>query len=158
LTIQTTRLKFSGVDSEPQEDANPMPPDSRDVTDAELSVLQVLWEHGQATIRQLTNILYPGGKAAHYGTVQKLLERLEEKGHVTRDRTPWPHVFAPAVERETIIGLRLRDTAEKLCGGSMTPLLLHLLKAEQLSDKERQQLWAFLDQLREDSSGKDAGS
>ena len=48
-----------------------------DVTDAELAVLQTLWEQGEATIRQLTDVLYPEGKAAHYGTVQKLLERLE---------------------------------------------------------------------------------
>ena len=62
-----------------------MPPDLYDVTDAELAVLQTLWEHGPATIRQLADILYPGGKAAQYGTVQKLLERLEGKTCVRRD-------------------------------------------------------------------------
>src|SRR5262245_48030639 len=122
-----------------------MPPD---VTDAELAVLQTLWDRGRATIRELADVLYPGGKAAQYGTVQKLLERLEDKGCVTRDRGPWPHVFAPAIDRETLIGWRLRDTAEKLCGGSLTPLLLHLLRSEQYSAKERQELWAFLDQLK----------
>ena len=131
-----------------------MPPDLN-VPDAELAVLQALWEHGQATIRQLADRLYPGGKAAQYGTVQKLLERLETRGCVTRDRTPWPHVFAPAIDRETLIGWRLRETAEKLCGGSLTPLLLHLLKAERCSTEERQELWAFLDQLR--SGGQDPG-
>src|SRR3954463_9053354 len=100
-----------------------MPPD---VPDAELAVLQTLWEHGPATIRQLADILYPGGKASQYGTVQKLLERLEEKQFVHRDRSPWPHVFSAAIDRETLLGRRLRDVAERLCGGSMTPLLLHL--------------------------------
>jgi predicted transcriptional regulator len=123
-----------------------MPPD---VTDTELAVLQTLWEHGASTIRQLADILYPGGKAAHYGTVQKLLERLEEKKCVRRDRTPWPHVFRAAVDRETLIGWRLRETAEKLCGGSLTPILLHLLRAERLSDEERRELRAFLEQLRQ---------
>ena len=46
---------------------------SPDVTDAELAVLQALWERGTATIRQLTDALYPGGGPAQYGTVQKLL-------------------------------------------------------------------------------------
>jgi predicted transcriptional regulator len=130
-----------------------MPPDLN-VPDAELAVLQALWEHGQATIRQLADRLYPGGKAAQYGTVQKLLERLEARGCVTRDRTPWPHLFAPAIDRETLIGWRLRETAEKLCGGSLTPLLLHLLKAERLSAGERHELWAFLEHLR--SAGPEA--
>jgi predicted transcriptional regulator len=132
-----------------------MPPD---VTDAELAVLQTLWEQGRATIRQLADILYPGGKAAQYGTVQKLLERLEAKGCVRRDRTPWPHVFESAIDRETLIGWRLRETAEKLCGGSLTPLLLHLLRAEQLSERERQELWSFLEQLRASSSRHTPGS
>ena len=58
----------------------------QDVTDAELAVLQVLWEQGPATIRQLTDRLYPEGKTSHYATVQKLLERLQAKGCVSRDR------------------------------------------------------------------------
>jgi predicted transcriptional regulator len=134
------------------------PGDLPDVTDAELAVLQTLWEHGAATIRQLADILYPGGTAAQYGTVQKLLERLEKKGCVRRDRAPWPHVFQAAVDRETLIGWRLRDTAERLCGGSMTPLLLHLLKAEQLSNEERVELRSFLDQLKQAQRSSDAGS
>lgn len=125
-----------------------MAPEEKDVPDAELAVLRALWQHGPSTIRQLVDVLYPGGGSAKYGTVQKLLERLEEKRHVSRDRTPWPHVFSADVARETLIGLRLRETAEKLCGGSMTPLLLHLLRAEQFSDDERQELRAFLEQIR----------
>jgi BlaI family transcriptional regulator, penicillinase repressor len=127
-----------------------------DVTDAELAVLQTLWDHGPSTIRQLADALYPGGKAAQYGTVQKLLERLETKkvACVKRDRTPWPHLFAPAIDRETLIGWRLRTTAEQLCGGSMTPLLLHLLKAEQFSAEERSELRSFLEQLSGTPSNK----
>lgn len=129
-------------------------PDLPDVTDAELAVLQTLWENGPSTIRRLADILYPGGKAAQYGTVQKLLERLEGKGCVCRDRQPWPHVFAAAVDRETLIGWRLRETAEKLCGGSLTPLLLHLLRVEQYSPQERQELRSFLERLRRDKNPK----
>ena len=129
-----------------------------DVTDAELAVLQALWEQGEATIRRLTDALYPAGTAAHYGTVQKLLERLEAKGCVRRDRRPWPHAFRPTIDRETLIGWRLRATAEQLCGGSLTPLLLHLLKAEQLSTQERQELRSFLEQLKQAHRSSDAGS
>lgn len=118
-----------------------------DVTDAELLVLQTLWDQGTSTIRQLSDILYPGGKAAQYGTVQKLLERLENKGCVERDRATWPHRFRPTVDRDTLIGHRLRETAEKLCAGSTTPLLFHLLKTEEFTPEERQELRSFLEQL-----------
>ena len=58
----------------------------QDITNTELAVLQTLWDHGAATIRQLTERLYPGGGTTKYATIQKLLERLEEDGHVARDR------------------------------------------------------------------------
>ena len=119
-----------------------------EVTDAELAVLQTLWGQGTATIRQLTDVLYPQGTAGQYSTVQKLLERLEAKGCIHRDRTSWPHRFKATVDREVLIGWRLRTTAEKLCGGSLTPLLLHLLQADQFSPEERQELRTFLDQLK----------
>ena len=122
-----------------------MDPSIPDVTDAELAVLQVLWERGSATIRQLTDVLYPGGSTAQYATVQKLLERLEAKGCARRDRKPWPHVFAATVDRDDLIGRRLRAVAEKLCGGSLTPLLTHLMSVERLSPKERDELRTLLD-------------
>src|SRR5260370_11448215 len=93
----------------------------RDVTDTELAILQQLWDHGARTIRQLTHALYPAGGQAQYATVQKLLDRLTEKGHVRRDRSGAAHVFTAAVGREVLIGLRLRDGAEKLFGRSLTP-------------------------------------
>src|SRR5438552_4148085 len=112
----------------------------QDVTDAELAVLEVLWERGAATIRRLTDTLYPEGGNAHYATVQKLLERLEAKNFVRRDRGTGPHTFTAVVDREELIGRRLQATAEKLCGGSLTPLLLHLVRTRRLSARERQEL------------------
>jgi predicted transcriptional regulator len=124
----------------------------RDVTDAELSVLQALWDGGPATIRQLTDALYPGGGAAQYATVQKLLDRLEGKGCVQRHRAGAAHTFVAAIGRDELIGRRLRDMAEKLCGGSLTPLLTHLVRTRQLSARERQQLRDLIDDL--DPKGK----
>lgn len=126
----------------------------QDVTDAELTILQFLWDQDEATTRQLTDVIHPDGTASHYATVQKLLERLEAKGCVARDRSHWPHVFAPAINREDLIGRRLRAMAEKLCGGSLTPLLTHLLKAEQFSAREREELRAFMDELDVKSRSK----
>jgi predicted transcriptional regulator len=120
---------------------------SQDVTDAELAILQHLWDHGAATVRQLTEGLYATYSASQHATVQKLLERLEAKGCVTRDRSPWPHLFVAAIAREELIGRKLQQTADKLCDGSIQPLLTHLVKAARLSPDERQSLRALLDDL-----------
>src|SRR5688500_17614724 len=112
----------------------------QDITDAELAVLQVLWEHGPLQIRRITEFLYPEGRTAQYATVQKLLERLEAKDCVARDRSTSVHVFSATVGRDELVGRRLRQVAEKLCGGSWTPLLTHLMQVEKLSAQERQAL------------------
>ena len=86
----------------------------QDITDAELAVLNLLWTRGRSTVRQLTDTIYPNGTGAHYATVQKLLERLEIKKFVRRDRKPWPHQFESRIEREELIGRRLQTTADKI--------------------------------------------
>jgi BlaI family transcriptional regulator, penicillinase repressor len=120
-----------------------------DVTDTELAILQTLWDQEPATIRRLTDALYPGGSAAHYATVQKLLDRLESKGFVTRERGGSAHRFAASVGRDELIGRRLEDVADKLCGGSLTPLLTHLVRTRRLSARERQQLRTLIDELED---------
>jgi predicted transcriptional regulator len=118
-----------------------------DVTSTELDVLQFLWEKGPATIRQLTDALYPGGNESHYATVQKLLERLETKGHVSRDRSSHAHRFTALTDRDALVGSRLRAVAEQLTGGLMAPLLSHLVRAEALTSEERQELRELIDEL-----------
>jgi predicted transcriptional regulator len=112
----------------------------RDVTDAELEVLRLLWDGGPATIRALTDALYPEGGASAYATVQKLLERLEGKGHVDRQAQGRHNVFRATVRREELVARRLRDTANELCDGSLTPLLTQLVSGGRLSREELREL------------------
>jgi predicted transcriptional regulator len=121
--------------------------DFPDLPDAELAVLQRLWDCGPATIRQLADALYPRGTETHYATVQKLLERLEGKGYVRRDRGSWAHIFAAAVEREEFLGRRLEAVAAKLCGGSLTPLVTNLVRSKRLTPKERREIRRLLEEL-----------
>ena len=124
-----------------------MDPTAEDVTDAQLAVLRELWDRGPSTIRQLAEALYHPVNEASYATVQKLLERLESRRHVTRDRAGHAHVFTATTPLEAIVGLRMRAIAEKLTGGQMAPLLTHLVKAEALSDEERTELRQLIDEM-----------
>jgi predicted transcriptional regulator len=119
----------------------------QNVTDAELSILQELWEQGSATIRQLTDRLYPGGRASDFATVQKLLERLEAKGCTERDRSGATLVFRAGVKRDELMGRWLHIVAEKLCNGSLMPLLTYLVKGKGLTAQERQALRALVEEL-----------
>ena len=123
---------------------------AQDITESELAVLRILWDRGPSTIRQLTDVLYPEGSAAQYATVQKLLDRMEAKEYVERDRTLYVHVFAAALDRDELIGRRLRSLAEALCDGSMAPLLTHLARATDLTDEDRLALRAIIDEAEEE--------
>jgi len=120
---------------------------NQDVTEAELALLQALWDSGPATIRQLVERVYQQGGTSVYATVQKLLDRLEGKGCVERDRSGPVHVFRASIDREELIGRRLRAVADSLCGGSLSPILTHLVEGKGISEVERRELRALIDQL-----------
>ncbi len=131
-----------------------MPRPTQDVTEAELAVLEVLWDQGPSSRRQIADVLYPGGKTAQYTTVQKLLERLQAKGHVV-DRAAKPvRTFEATISRDALISRRLLDVADKLCDGSVTPLLMNLVRAKQLSERELQELRDLVKQLTKQSKDK----
>lgn len=70
--------------------------------EAELKVLRSLWEKGSQTMRELTEAVYPGGGASEYATIQKLLERLLDKGLVIKDSEKWPYVFRAAFSDQEV--------------------------------------------------------
>jgi predicted transcriptional regulator len=115
------------------------------LTDAEFAVLEPLWSAGPQTIRQLTAALYPQQSVSDYATVQKLLERLEAKRCVRRDRSRQAHVFHALVRRENLIDDELQKIADRLCDGSLVPVLNQLVRRTRLTKKDREQLRKLLE-------------
>ena len=124
------------------------------ITDAEWAILQVLWDQGPATVRRLTDVLYPQGGASEQGTVYKLLERLEAKGCVRRDRSGGIYEFHATVARDEVIGRELEALVEKMCGGSLQPLLSNLVRVKRLTHEELRQLLDLVNSLDRKSKPK----
>jgi predicted transcriptional regulator len=117
------------------------------ISEAELEVLKVLWEHGPGTVRSVNEVLAGRGRRWAYTTVQTLLQRLEAKGCVRCDRSGSAHVFAASASREQLLGQRLRDLADQLCGGAASPLLHALVEGNRLTADEVAELRRLLDRL-----------
>jgi len=66
------------------------------LANAELAVMNLLWQNDLLTARQIREKLYPDAAKAQHGTVQRLLQRLEDKGYVERDRSLSVHLFSAA--------------------------------------------------------------
>lgn len=118
-----------------------------EITEYELHLLNELWERPSATVPELTEAVYGNTTPALLATVRKLLDRLEEKGAVTRDRTKWPHHYIAAMKREELAGNRLQATADELYDGDLAPLLTNLVRSEKLTAEDRANLRKLLDEL-----------
>lgn len=124
------------------------------VTEAELAILELLWSESPRTARQLTERLYPPGTPSDVATVQKLLQRLEAKELVARDRSQRVHAFEATITREEYAGSRLADLADKLSDGSLAPLLLHLVSSQRLNAVELAELRKVLDAAPKSRKGR----
>ena len=119
------------------------------LANAELAVMELLWEVKGLTARDLREQLYPGSAKAQHGTVQRLLQRLESKGCVGRDRSSGPaHLFKALVGREAYAASQLESLASKLTGGSLSPLITQLLQDQKISDAEIMSLRSILNEAR----------
>ena len=118
-----------------------------EVSDAELEVLKVLWEHGPGTVRDVEAVLRKNRKRWAYTTILTLLYRLQAKGYAKSDTRGLAHVFSAVVTRERLVRQRLRDVADSLCEGAATPLLLALVEGQRFSSEELEQFRKLLDEL-----------
>lgn len=124
----------------------------KDVTDAELAILKVLWEKESASVREITNQIYSDNSESDYATVKKLLARLEKKKFVSRDRQQIAHQFQATISRDDLLGIRLQGLADNLCGGSQTPLLMQLLNTEDVDAQQRLQLRDLIQDIAKSKS------
>ena len=130
----------------------------KNISDTELALLRLLWKGGPSSIRELTDQLYPESSHSEYATVQSLLDRLERKGCVHREKQGRLNVFTPTISRTELVSRRLRETADALCEGSLAPLLSHLVRVSDPTPEEAEALERLVERLSSESVTKAEGS
>ncbi len=101
----------------------------------QLLIMQVLWDKGRATAREITDAINATEPIAH-STVQTLLRGLEEKDSVSHEIEGRTFVFFPRVEEDSFKQSATRDLVQRVFGGNAATLVAHLLKNENVSRKE----------------------
>ncbi|MCD4750006.1 MAG: BlaI/MecI/CopY family transcriptional regulator [Thermoanaerobaculales bacterium] len=124
----------------------------KNISETELALLRLLWKSGPSTIRELTDQLYPAGSHSEYATVQSLLDRLEAKNCVRREKQGRVNVFTATISRTELVSRRLRETADALCDGSMAPLLSHLVRVSDPTPEEAEALERLVKRLSRERS------
>jgi predicted transcriptional regulator len=117
------------------------------IPDSELDVLKVLWERGQATVREALETLRAAGRQWSYATVATLLDRLESKQLVTSDRSDLAFVYRPMISSQEVRQRRLTNLVDKLYQGEPGLLVLHLLKSHPLDAGQAKEVRAVLEEM-----------
>ena len=135
------------------------PPSS--IPDSELDVLKVLWERGQATVRDVFDTLKASGHTGEkkgqpwsYATIATLLDRLEMKKVVESDRAEQAFVYRPIVSSAEVQQRRVDNLVEKLYQGEPGLLVLHLLKSHSLDPDHARAVRDILDGMDRDEANR----
>lgn len=115
-------------------------------TEAELAILQVLWERGASTVRQVQEELQEA-RGTGYTTTLKLMQIMFEKGLLHRDDSGHAHIFRAAITRNRTQQQLVRQLLDQVFNGSAQQLVLQALSSRKSTPDELAEIRKLLDDL-----------
>jgi len=103
---------------------------TRTFTERELEILRILWDKGEATVRDIQQGLPPG---RHYNTILTIIRVLEKKGHVTHKQEGRGFVYRAVAQPEESRSHALSHFVESVFGGSSESLVVNMVEAGNLT-------------------------
>src|SRR5262245_61848955 len=118
---------------------------SLDLTQAELRLMEVVWQKGKATVSEVVEELADAPGPA-YNTVLTIMTILERKGYLrhTAPKVGRAFVYRPVVSRRQATGNAVGHLLSRFFGGSAEELILNLIEDEKLSDAEKERVRELL--------------
>ncbi len=122
-----------------------MPPrKSATLTEAELRLMEVLWQKAPATVQQVADAL-PEDAPLAYNSVLTTIRILEKKGYVERVKDGRAHVYTPIVEREEATRSEISRLVNRFFGNSHELLVLNLLEDQGMDARQIARLRSMLE-------------
>ncbi len=115
-------------------------------TEAELTILRVLWESGPRTVREIHKVL-SAAKPTGYTTVLKLLQIMTGKGLVERDESRRPQIYRASYSQQHTQRQLVGDLLQRVFGGSVKALVLQALATQKSSPEELEAMEKLLDRM-----------
>ncbi len=94
----------------------------------ELDIMQVLWDTGGGTVSDVHDLLLTRRGSVAYTTVQTMLNRLEEKGHVRREKVGRAYSYKPVMKEPAAAKVAVRRVIDRFFGGDPAALATHLVQ------------------------------
>jgi predicted transcriptional regulator len=119
-------------------------------TDAELAILNVLWERGPSTVREVHDALSQTHDSG-YTTILKLMQIMTDKGLVDRDESQRAHIYTSRYGEQRTQRQLLGDLIERAFGGSPAKLVMQALSTTKASAEDLSAIRNLLDQMEENA-------
>lgn len=114
------------------------------LSDFELDVLQLFWQHGDCSAKQIHEKVC-ADKPSAYNTVKTIIDRLEEKGAIQRiGKDGRSIVFRAKLKQEDITPSVLPNFVKRFFAGNTSSLITHLLSDENISDRDLEYLEDYI--------------
>ena len=113
-------------------------------SDAELLLLQALWEHPKASVQEVHVWMESAGKSVGYTTVLTQLQRMHKKGLVSRERRGKQHQYSAVRDRATTEAALINRLSHTAFSGSPVKLALRALGSDRPSASELDELERWL--------------
>lgn len=120
-------------------------------TDSELEILNILWEKGPCTVREVHEILEKS-KEAGYTTTLKLMQIMHDKNLLKRDATNKSHVYTANISQEKTQGQLVKRMIENVFNGSASQLVMQALGQHKSNNDELQEIKRYLEEIEKRSS------
>jgi len=111
--------------------------------DLELQILNIIWEQGPSTVRQVLEALKAEPKPV-YTTVLTMMRLMEEKGYLSRQGRGRAHVYSARLQEKSIKKGLLQKFINNAFRGSSEELVLHLLEDKNLSKEELERIRSLI--------------
>jgi predicted transcriptional regulator len=122
-------------------------------TESEVEILQILWQKGSATVREVHEVLETR-KDVGYTTTLKLMQIMVEKGIVDRDTSKRIHIYKPLIPQSSVENNLINKLRQKIFRGSASRLVIGALSSEPVTEEELEEIREFLDSYTKDNHSK----
>jgi predicted transcriptional regulator len=120
---------------------------SATLTEAELRIMNVLWERQSATVHEVLEAI-PSKPALAYNSVLTIIRILEKKGYVKHEKDKRAHVFLPVVDRKDATRFEVRHLVSRFFGNSNEQLVLNVLEETSIDAEELDRLRQLLERSK----------
>ncbi len=120
---------------------------SATLTEAELRIMNVLWDRGSATVHEVLEAL-PAKPALAYNSVLTIVRILEKKGYAKHVKDQRAHVYLPQVDRKDATRFEVRHLVSRFFGDSREQLVLNVLEESGIDADELDRVRQLLERSK----------